>query len=114
MNEELLADSALLVRSGAFLVSVNIKLASGLQTVKTPVDGTCNCPMLSQPKSAVHKQLFTKVKAASHRELATLYQPLKGRQITRTKACRQSVSLNCATNVTSQLMLVITGRNRII
>ncbi len=34
MNKELLAASALSVQSGAWLVSVNIKLAKGLQTVK--------------------------------------------------------------------------------
>ncbi len=39
MKEELLAASALLVQSGAWLVSVNIKLASGLQTVKNLVFG---------------------------------------------------------------------------
>jgi hypothetical protein len=39
MNEELLAASALLVQSGACLISVNIKLASGLQTVKNLVFG---------------------------------------------------------------------------
>jgi hypothetical protein len=63
MNEELLAASALLVQNGAWLVSDNIKLVYGLQTVKnlvlacvTPA-GTCNRPMLSQPKSAVHQLL---------------------------------------------------------
>jgi hypothetical protein len=44
MNEELLAASALLVQSGALLVSHN-----GFVNF-------CNCPMLSQPKSAVHQQ----------------------------------------------------------
>ncbi len=39
MNEELLAASALLVQSGAWLVSVNIKLAWGFQTVKNLVFG---------------------------------------------------------------------------
>ncbi len=39
MNEELPAASALLVQSGAWLVSVNIKLAQGLQTVKNFVFG---------------------------------------------------------------------------
>ncbi len=39
MNEELLAASALLVQSGAWLVSVNIKLAQGLQTVRNLVFG---------------------------------------------------------------------------
>ncbi len=39
MNEELLAASALLVQSGAWLVSVNIKLAQGLQIVTTLVFG---------------------------------------------------------------------------
>jgi hypothetical protein len=44
------------------LVSVNIKFAEGLQTVKILVFAcgtpavTCNYPMLSQPKSAVHQQ----------------------------------------------------------
>jgi hypothetical protein len=39
MNEELLAGSALLVQSDALLVSVNIKLALGLQTVTMLVFG---------------------------------------------------------------------------
>ncbi len=39
MNEELLAASDLLVQSGAWLVSVNIKLAYDLQTVITLVFG---------------------------------------------------------------------------
>jgi hypothetical protein len=39
MNEELLAAGALLVQSGAILVSVNIKSAYGLQTVKMLVFG---------------------------------------------------------------------------
>ncbi len=74
MNEELLAASALLVQSGAWLVCVNIKSAYSLQTVTTLVFGlryaavTCNCPMLSQLKSAM---------AAPQRELETLIQLLK-------------------------------------
>jgi hypothetical protein len=39
INEELIAASALLFQSGALLVSVNIKLAQGLQTVKNFVFG---------------------------------------------------------------------------
>jgi hypothetical protein len=39
MNEELLATSVLLVQSSALLISVNIKLVSGLQTVETLVFG---------------------------------------------------------------------------
>jgi hypothetical protein len=39
MNEELLATSVLLVQSSALLISVNIKLAKGLQTVETLVFG---------------------------------------------------------------------------
>jgi hypothetical protein len=41
MNEELLAASVVFVQSEALLVSHN---------------GFCNCPMLSQPKAAVHQQ----------------------------------------------------------
>jgi hypothetical protein len=44
MNEELLAASALLVQSGALLFSHNVYQLF------------CNCPMLSQHKSAVHQQ----------------------------------------------------------
>ncbi len=61
--------------------------------------------MLSQTKSAM---------AALQRELETSIQPLKCQQFTWTKAYRQSVSLNCATNIISQLMFAFTGRNRFI
>jgi hypothetical protein len=46
MNEEMLAASALFVQSGALLVSHKKKFYQLF----------CNCPMLSQPKSAVHQQ----------------------------------------------------------
>ncbi len=45
MNEELLATSAFLVQSGTLLVSDNVF-----------INFFCSCPMLSQPKSAVHQQ----------------------------------------------------------
>ncbi len=54
----------------------------------------CNCPMVCQPKSAM---------AAPQRKLETLIQPLKGRQISRTKAYRQSVSQNCALTLYANL-----------
>jgi hypothetical protein len=61
MSVKLLAANVLLVQSAALLVSVNIKLAYGLQTLDKLVYGrryagcgTCNCPMLSQPKIAMH------------------------------------------------------------
>jgi hypothetical protein len=46
------------------------------------------------------------------KRIGTLVQPLKGRHITKPKAYRQPVSLNCANNIMSQLMFAFTGRNR--
>jgi hypothetical protein len=45
LNEELLAASVLFVQSGALLLSNN-----------GYINFFCNCPMFSQPKSAVHQQ----------------------------------------------------------
>jgi hypothetical protein len=63
MNVKLLAASALLVQSGALLVSSNYKFAYGVQTVNNIVFCcryagwyTCNRPMLSQGKAAVHQR----------------------------------------------------------
>jgi hypothetical protein len=50
------------------------------------------------------RQVILKSKGGTSWVLETSFQPLKGRQITRTKAYRQSVLLNCATNILSQLM----------
>ncbi len=47
------------------------------------------------------------------KRIGTLIQPLKGRHITRPKAHRQPVSLNCANNIMSQLMFAFTGINSV-
>jgi hypothetical protein len=80
------------------------QLAGGTPT------GTCNCPMFSQPKSAMQQQA-AKLFQQHWRHLKENYLNStfeKGRQITGTKA---SVSLYCATNIISQLMFG-TGRNK--
>jgi hypothetical protein len=46
------------------------------------------------------------------KRIGTLIQPLKGRHITKPKAYRQPVSLNCANKIMSQLIFAFTGRNR--
>ncbi len=61
INEELLAASALLVQSGAapywsVLISSWRKVCKLYCLVGSTPAGTCNCPMLSQPKSAVLQQ----------------------------------------------------------
>ncbi len=47
------------------------------------------------------------------KRIRTLIQPLKGRQITKPKAYRQPVSLNCDNKIMSQLLFAFTGRNRV-
>jgi hypothetical protein len=51
------------------------------------------------------RQVIYKSKSgtSTQRELVTSFQPLKGRRITRKKAYWQSFSLNCVTNIISQL-----------
>jgi hypothetical protein len=72
--------------------------------------------MLSQPKSAVQQQA-AKLFQQHLRHLKGNYYLNstfeKGRQITGTKAYRQSISLFCATNSISQRMFAFTGRNRV-
>jgi hypothetical protein len=90
------------------LISVNIKLAQGLQNLAFGwryTGSTCNSPMLNQPKSAM---------GAPQRELEPQFSLQRGQQIIRTKAYRQSVSPYCATNIISQLMFAFTGRNSFI
>ncbi len=73
--------------------------------------------MLSQTKSKVLqlRQVISTTLAAPQRELWAQYSLWKGgRQITRTKAYRRSVSLNCSNNIISQLMFAFTERNRFI
>jgi len=62
----------LLGQRGAFLVSDNYKLAYALQTLGNQavaggtLAGSCNCPMLSQYKNAVHQQLTKQLMAVSN------------------------------------------------
>jgi hypothetical protein len=74
MNEELLAASALLVQSGALLVSVNIKLAEGLQTVKTLGFGMRYAGWSLQLNNVKPTQVSN---SRTSKEIRCLRQPLK-------------------------------------
>ncbi len=102
---------ACLVHSGALLVSVNIKLAEGLQTVKTLVFGLRYAGWSLQLSNVKPTQ---SAMGAPQRKLWAQGSLWKVWHITIITAYWQSVSLSWANNITSQLMFAFTGWNRFI